>query len=131
MGDVPLRAAADKAPMTVANFVGLATGKKPWRRSKTGELEKSKPFYDGIIFHRVIPDFMIQGGDPLGTGIGGPGYEFDDEIRPEPQARQPGTLAMANAGPVTNGSQFFITERPPRGSTASTRSSASAPRSTS
>jgi len=99
----------DKAPKTVANFVGLATGQKPWTDPQTGKTMKNKPFYDGLVFHRVIPHFMIQGGDPLGRGTGGPGYAFDDEIAPE-LSHQPGTLAMANGGPATNGSQFFIDE---------------------
>jgi peptidyl-prolyl cis-trans isomerase A (cyclophilin A) len=98
---------ADKAPMTVANFVGLATGKKPWRGSSG--VQTNKPFYDGLIFHRVIPGFMIQGGDPAGTGSGGPGYEFGSEFPPGAEMA-PGTLAMANAGPTTNGSQFFVME---------------------
>jgi peptidyl-prolyl cis-trans isomerase A (cyclophilin A) len=102
----------DKAPMTVANFVGLATGKKAWKNPKTGSVETGKPFFDGLIFHRVIPTFMIQGGDPLGEGVGGPGYEFEDEVN-NGLAMKPGTLAMANAGPGTNGSQFFITEGGP------------------
>jgi peptidyl-prolyl cis-trans isomerase A (cyclophilin A) len=92
----------DKTPMTVANFVGLATG----------QVEKGKPYFDGLTFHRVIPEFMIQGGDPLGVGRGGPGYQFGDEFVPELRM-QPGVLAMANAGPSTNGSQFFITEVSP------------------
>jgi peptidyl-prolyl cis-trans isomerase A (cyclophilin A) len=103
---------ADKAPMTVANFVGLATGKKAWQNPGTGATEKGKPFFDGLIFHRVIPGFMIQGGDPLGKGVGGPGYNFDDEVN-NGLVMKPGTLAMANAGPGTNGSQFFITEGSP------------------
>jgi peptidyl-prolyl cis-trans isomerase A (cyclophilin A) len=102
----------DKAPMTVANFVGLATGKKAWKNPKTGSVETGKPFFDGLIFHRVIPTFMIQGGDPLGEGVGGPGYEFEDEVN-NGLTMKPGTLAMANAGPATNGSQFFITEGAP------------------
>jgi cyclophilin family peptidyl-prolyl cis-trans isomerase len=101
---------ADKVPMTVANFVGLARGLKPWRDPKTRKIEK-KPFYDGIIFHRVIPRFMVQTGDPLGQGVGGPGYQFEDEIRDDLRHTAGGILSMANAGPGTNGSQFFITER--------------------
>ena len=104
---------ADKAPMTVANFVGLATGKKPWLDPATGEVRTGKPFYDGLTFHRVIPGFMIQGGDPLGRGTGGPGYTFDDEIW-DGAHFGPGALGMANAGTRnqagTNGSQFFIME---------------------
>jgi peptidyl-prolyl cis-trans isomerase A (cyclophilin A) len=102
----------DKAPMTVANFVGLATGKKAW--TGTDHTVQKKPYFDGIEFHRVIPDFMIQGGDPTGTGTGGPGYHFQDEFA-EGLTMDPGTLAMANAGKGpdgggTNGSQFFIME---------------------
>ena len=99
----------DKTPITVANFVGLATGQKAWLNPKTSQTEVGKPFYDGLIFHRVIPGFMIQGGDPTGTGAGGPGYKFEDEIVSSLH-HEPGTLAMANAGPGTNGSQFFIDE---------------------
>lgn len=98
-----------QAPMTVANFIGLATGQKPWLDPRTKKVVKGKPFYDGLVFHRVIPQFMIQGGDPLGVGMGGPGYQFADEIGLA-LPHQPGTLAMANAGPGTNGSQFFINE---------------------
>jgi peptidyl-prolyl cis-trans isomerase A (cyclophilin A) len=97
------------APVTVANFVELATGKKEWTDPKDGST-KSEPLYSGTVFHRVIPDFMIQGGDPEGTGRGGPGYRFGDEVPPEgPTFDRPGLLAMANAGPGTNGSQFFVT----------------------
>ena len=112
MGVINCELFPDKAPMTVANFVGLATGKKPWMNPKTGNVEQGKPFFDGLIFHRVIPEFMIQGGDPLGRGTGGPGYQFGDEFG-QGDNMVPGTLAMANAGPSTNGSQFFITETGP------------------
>ncbi len=95
------------SPTTVANFVGLATGTKDWKDPKTGQMKKSK-YYDGLMFHRVIPGFMIQGGDPLGTGTGGPGYSFNDEF-PSQKFDRPGRVAMANAGANTNGSQFFIT----------------------
>jgi peptidyl-prolyl cis-trans isomerase A (cyclophilin A) len=105
---------SDQAPMTVANFVGLATGKKPWQDPKDGSTVKGKPFFDGLTFHRVIPGFMIQGGDPMGVGLGGPGYEFADEVVPALVFDKPGVLAMANkgSGSGTNGSQFFITEQP-------------------
>ncbi len=112
VGTVRCQLFADKAPMTVANFVGLATGKKPWLDPKTNTVQKNKPYYDGTIFHRVIPDFMIQGGDPTGTGTSGPGYQFGDETSRDVKMA-PGVLAMANAGPGTNGSQFFITEGTP------------------
>jgi peptidyl-prolyl cis-trans isomerase A (cyclophilin A) len=102
----------DKAPLAVANFVGLATGKKAWQDPRTGAVEVGKPYFDGLIFHRVIPGFMIQGGDPLGVGRGGPGYQFEDEVN-NGLTMKPGTLAMANAGRATNGSQFFITETAP------------------
>jgi peptidyl-prolyl cis-trans isomerase A (cyclophilin A) len=98
----------EAAPKTVENFVGLATGTKEWTDPKTGKKSK-KPFYDGLTFHRVIPDFMIQGGDPLNNGTGGPGYRFDDETAAKSIViDKAGYLAMANAGPNTNGSQFFI-----------------------
>jgi peptidyl-prolyl cis-trans isomerase A (cyclophilin A) len=100
-----------QAPITVANFVGLARGVRPWKDPK-GDQWVKKPFFDGLIFHRVIPDFMIQGGDPLGNGTGNPGYKFVNETSPDLKFDKPGLLAMANAGPNTNGSQFFITEGP-------------------
>jgi peptidyl-prolyl cis-trans isomerase A (cyclophilin A) len=109
MGTIRCELFGDAAPMTVANFVGLATGQKPWTNPKTGNKEVGKPYFDGLVFHRVIKEFMIQGGDPLGVGRGGPGYKFGDEFR-NGKTMQVGTLAMANAGPSTNGSQFFITE---------------------
>ncbi len=110
-GDIVITLFPDQAPKTVENFVGLATGQKQYRDAKTGELTTGH-FYDGTTFHRVIPDFMIQGGDPLGTGTGGPGYTFGDEFHPELVFNKPYLLAMANAGPGTNGSQFFITVAP-------------------
>ena len=100
---------SEKAPATVANFVGLATGQKPWTDAKSGQIVRGRAFYDGLTFHRVIPQFMVQGGDPSGTGAGGPGYQFADEIANDLR-HEAGTLAMANAGPGTNGSQFFIDE---------------------
>ncbi len=107
-GEIVCRLFADKTPKTIENFVGLAEGTKAFTDPKTGAQAK-RPFYDGLVFHRVIPNFMIQGGDPLGTGTGGPGYRFEDEFRSELQFDKPGKLAMANSGPNTNGSQFFIT----------------------
>jgi peptidyl-prolyl cis-trans isomerase A (cyclophilin A) len=101
-----------KSPVTVANFVGLATGTRPWCDETSKAWQKKKPFYDGLIFHRVIPEFMIQGGDPLGVGRGGPGYKFKNEDDPSLTFDKGGVLAMANAGRDTNGSQFFITEVP-------------------
>ncbi len=108
LGDVRVQLFPNHAPKTVANFVELAEGTREWVDPSTGERSK-KPLYDGTIFHRVISGFMIQGGDPLGTGTGGPGYRFNDEIHPELAFTRPYLLAMANAGPGTNGSQFFIT----------------------
>jgi peptidyl-prolyl cis-trans isomerase A (cyclophilin A) len=110
-GAIRVRLFPDTAPKTVENFVGLATGSRSWQDPKTGA-EQQRPLYDGTIFHRVIPDFMIQGGDPLGTGTGGPGYSFEDEVSGPHRFDRPGYLAMANAGPNTNGSQFFITQVP-------------------
>jgi len=107
-GPVRVKLFPDHAPKTVANFVGLADGSTEWTDPKTGK-KADGPLYPGTIFHRVIPGFMIQGGDPLGTGTGGPGYRFKDEIHPELAFTRPYLLAMANAGPGTNGSQFFIT----------------------
>ena len=98
-----------EAPVTVQNFVGLATGKKPWRDPRNGQMVNNRPFYDGLAFHRVIPGFMIQGGCPLGTGTGGPGFSIPDEFSPQLRHSGPGILSMANAGPNTGGSQFFVT----------------------
>ena len=110
-GDITCVLFEKKAPKTVANFIGLAQGTKEWIDPRTGKTVK-KPLYDGTIFHRVIPGFMIQAGDPLGTGFGGPGYRFEDEIAGGLAFDRPGMLAMANSGPNTNGSQFFITVAP-------------------
>ena len=107
-GSFTVRLFDAEAPNTVANFVGLAEGTKEWTDPQTGQ-KKTAPFYDGIIFHRVIDGFMIQGGDPLGKGYGGPGYKFSDEFHPSLKHNREGLLSMANAGPNTNGSQFFIT----------------------
>jgi len=98
------------APKGTANFIGLARGTKEWTDPKTGQKVHGKPLYDGTIFHRVIPEFMIQGGDPLGTGTGDPGYKFVNEVSSSVTFDRPGRLAYANSGPDTNGSQFFVTE---------------------
>jgi peptidyl-prolyl cis-trans isomerase A (cyclophilin A) len=111
-GTIVVKLFAKDAPKTVENFVGLATGEKPWTHPATGEAMKGKPLYDGTIFHRCIKDFMVQGGDPLGRGTGGPGFKFEDEFQSGKRFDKPGLLAMANAGPGTNGSQFFITVIP-------------------
>lgn len=108
LGNIRIKLFADKTPKTVENFVGLVEGSTEWTHPRTGEKSK-KPYYDGTIFHRVIPRFMIQGGDVTGTGTGGPGYRFADEFHPTLRHSKPGILSMANAGPNTNGSQFFIT----------------------
>jgi peptidyl-prolyl cis-trans isomerase A (cyclophilin A) len=112
MGTLRCKLFPKEAPKTVANFVGLADGTKDWKDPATGQTKHGVPLYSGTIFHRVIPDFMIQGGDPLGEGTGDPGYKFADEIVPSLTFDRPGRLAMANSGPNTNGSQFFITEVP-------------------
>jgi peptidyl-prolyl cis-trans isomerase A (cyclophilin A) len=111
LGVIVVRLYDDKAPKTVENFVGLASGTKEWTDPKTGEKVK-RSLYNGILFHRVIPGFMIQGGDPLGRGTGGPGYKFADEFNPDLRHNKAGILSMANSGPNTNGSQFFITLGP-------------------
>ncbi|OGS25877.1 MAG: hypothetical protein A2297_04370 [Elusimicrobia bacterium RIFOXYB2_FULL_48_7] len=109
MGTIVCRLFEKETPKTVENFTSLATGKKKWFDQKNQKWIEKKPFYDGLIFHRVIPDFMVQAGCPFGTGFGGPGYKFEDEFVPSLVFDKPGKLAMANAGPNTNGSQFFIT----------------------
>jgi len=111
-GKITVRLFETEAPITVANFIALAEGAKEWTHPTTRAKSTSK-LYDGTIFHRVIPDFMIQGGDPAGNGMGGPGYRFEDETKGSPHKFDtPGKLAMANSGPNTNGSQFFITVAP-------------------
>ncbi len=115
MGDITCKLYEAEAPVTVRKIVGLALGRITWIDPRTNKPVVGKPFYDGLTFHRVIPNFMIQGGDPLGTGTGGPGgpdFPFEDEFHPRLKFDQPGRLAMANSGPNTNGSQFFITEVP-------------------
>jgi peptidyl-prolyl cis-trans isomerase A (cyclophilin A) len=110
MGRIVCQFYQKEAPQATASFIGLAEGTQKWRDPASGKLETNKRFFDGLTFHRVIPGFMIQGGDPTGTGAGGPGYAFKDEVTPNLKFDRPGRLAMANSGPNTNGSQFFITE---------------------
>lgn len=109
-GDLKCELFPKEAPKAAANFIGLATGKKDWTDPQTGKVVHGKPLYNGVIFHRTIPGFMIQGGDPTGTGSGDVGYKFEDELHPDLLFDKPGRLAMANSGPNTNSSQFFITE---------------------
>ena len=111
-GAIKINLFGNHAPKTVANFEGLATGTIEWKDPRTGAVQTNTPLYNGVIFHRIITQFMIQGGDPTGTGMGGPGYQFGDEINSELSFNEPYKLAMANAGPGTNGSQFFITTAP-------------------
>ena len=113
-GSFSVRFFPKDAPKTVANFVGLATGEKTWRDPRDGQQKVGKPLYDGTIFHRVIEGFMIQGGDPLGRGNGDPGYKFEDEFQSGRKFDKVGLLAMANSGPNTNGSQFFVTTSTPQ-----------------
>lgn len=113
LGEIVLELFEDEAPITVANFIGLAEGTKAWTDPSTGQ-QVTRPFYDGLIFHRVIPSFMIQGGSPTGQGDGGPGYTFADEFTPNLRFDRVGRVAMANSGPNTNGSQFFILDGAPQ-----------------
>ena len=113
MGSITVKLFSKDAPKTVKNFVGLSTGEREWKNPATGESMKGVPLYNGTVFHRVIEGFMIQGGDPLGTGTGSPGYNFEDEFQSGRTFDRVGLLAMANAGPGTNGSQFFITTSTP------------------
>jgi peptidyl-prolyl cis-trans isomerase A (cyclophilin A) len=110
-GVIVIQLEEQRAPKTVKNFVGLAMGTQEWVHPRTSAAQKGVKYYDGTVFHRVIPEFMVQGGDPLGQGTGGPGYKFEDEFHPELRHAGPGILSMANSGPRSNGSQFFITER--------------------
>ena len=112
MGRITCQFYRKEAPKAVANFIELAEGTRDWTDPTTNKVQHRKPLFDGTTFHRVIPGFMIQGGDPAGTGMGGPGYSFEDEVNPDLTFDRPGRLAMANSGPNTNGSQFFITEQP-------------------
>ncbi len=111
-GDIEIELYDDRAPRTVENFVGLATGEQAWTHPETGEEVEGEPLYDDVLFHRVIGEFMIQTGDPEGTGRGGPGYTFDDEFHEDLRHDDAGIVSMANSGPNTNGSQFFITLAP-------------------
>jgi peptidyl-prolyl cis-trans isomerase A (cyclophilin A) len=111
MGRITCQFYQKQAPKAVANFIALAEGTKDWTDPVTKKIQHNKPYYDGTIFHRVIPEFMIQGGDPMGTGLGDPGFTFEDEFDPNLNFDGPGKLAMANSGPNTNGSQFFVTEQ--------------------
>jgi peptidyl-prolyl cis-trans isomerase A (cyclophilin A) len=111
-GDFTVKLYDDMAPNTVENFIELATGTKDWQHPVTSEAFQDTPYYDGIIFHRVIQGFMLQGGDPSGTGTGGPGFRFGDEFHPGARHSKAGILSMANSGPNTNGSQFFVTLGP-------------------
>ena len=111
MGRITCQFYQKQAPRAVANFIALAEGTKDWTDPATRKVQHDKRYFDGTTFHRVIPNFMIQGGDPTGTGMGDPGYKFNDEFNPGLNFDRPGRLAMANSGPNTNGSQFFITEQ--------------------